>query len=286
MLGFSFAPDKYVSELAPPIFIERDPDLSNLLVHPETVPVGMLLSITALVPLAVIAIGHTFYNCKARLGFGGCFKSFWWIVLALFQCIVICAVITNTLKVAARRPRPNFFAYCNYKGAYQAQLTGNYTAYNAATSLGTFGSIADCQGSIAAWTVQDAFKSFPSGHSSFSMASMLFTSFYLAQCLNVNWPSVSFRGLISFSPLVIACYVCISRWVDRFHHTDDILCGALIGMFSASVAWKHFMANKRLELTPEAEKKDAAAAGLVSGGKYTPPAAAAAPLTGNAASYA
>lgn len=108
-------------------------------------------------------------------------------------------LITCFLKVIVGRPRPNFFYRCFPDG------------------IGT--NPKKCTGNPAG--VMDGRKSFPSGHSSFAFASMVFITFYLIRKLRVFEPvnkGNSVRFIVAFSPVMIALSIAISRTCDYHHH--------------------------------------------------------------------
>jgi diacylglycerol diphosphate phosphatase / phosphatidate phosphatase len=60
------------------------------------------------------------------------------------------------------------------------------------------------------WSVQDGRKSFPSGHSSFSFATMGFLSFYLMGKLKIfseEGRGKSYRIIFCFLPMILAMLV-------------------------------------------------------------------------------
>lgn len=107
--------------------------------------------------------------------------------------------LTCFLKVVIGRPRPSFFYRCFPDGK------------------GT--DLKNCTGSPG--IVMDGRKSFPSGHASFAFASMVFSVLYLIRKLRVFDAANrgnSLRFIASFSPLLIAVSIAISRTCDYHHH--------------------------------------------------------------------
>ena len=238
-------------------FTERDPTYSYQLTIPETVPFGMLLGISLGIPVAVVLVVHTIKLVAARgtpgaaSGVCGVLSSFGWIFLCLTQCLIVVFALTDAMKIAMGRQRPNFFAMCNYQGYGDALKAGDLTPYFNATTAGVFGSLDNCRGSTA--NIWEGQKSFPSGHSSMSFGAMMFTTLYLRAAFGVaNNVHVTLPAVVAASPLVISSFVAISRVRDRWHNPDDISVGALIGIGSALVAWWHYRAHRRSGYAPTA----------------------------------
>ena len=59
--------------------------------------------------------------------------------------------------------------------------------------------------------MDEAMRSFPSGHSSFSFASLLFLSIYMNRTMKIH-------SGFAVIPTVIAAAIAISRVYDRWHH--------------------------------------------------------------------
>lgn len=69
----------------------------------------------------------------------------------------------------------------------------------------------------------DARKSFPSGHSSFAFACMVFVSLYLSGRLHVfnqNGRGQAWRILLVITPIVVAALIAVSRTCDYHHHWE------------------------------------------------------------------
>ncbi|ELP94103.1 phosphatidic acid phosphatase type 2 domain containing protein 1B, putative [Entamoeba invadens IP1] len=110
--------------------------------------------------------------------------------------------LTNIFKLFAGRPRPNFYAV--YDAGDQA----------------------------------DAYKSFPSGHSSMTFCAMMFLSLLLCGEFKVFSGSGSLlKVVMCISPLILAGFVALTRTRDYFHNFDDILGGVLIGSIISFICY-------------------------------------------------
>lgn len=154
------------------------------------------------------------------------------LVLALFEANGLTVLITDILKSAAGRPRPHFAAVC-----------GSYLASPPAAAF-------TCSGVPQA--VDEARRSFPSGHSSLSMSAAVFTACYLAVVLRHGsggggagggrWRV--WMGLIVAAPLLLAAAVAVSRTVDYHHHWSDIVAGATLGGGLSMALWAARFADR------------------------------------------
>ncbi|XP_030455351.1 lipid phosphate phosphatase 2-like [Syzygium oleosum] len=145
-------------------------------------------------------------------------------ILGLLFSILLTAVITDAIKDAVGRPRPDFFWRCfpDGKGVFDP-ITKNVI----------------CHGDKA--VIKEGYKSFPSGHSSWSFAGLSYLSWYLAGKLR----AFDRRGHIAklciiLFPLLLAALVAISRVDDYWHHWQDVFTGALIGSVIAAFCYLQF----------------------------------------------
>lgn len=114
------------------------------------------------------------------------------------------------------------------------------------------------------WKVMDGRKSFPSGHSSFSFATMGFLSFYLMGKLKIfsdEGRGKSLRLILCFTPLIAAMLVgeishrwplkgnsfmiiviisAISRTMDYHHWKEDVVVGSLIGLLISYMCYRQY----------------------------------------------
>ncbi|XP_023260124.1 phospholipid phosphatase 3-like [Seriola lalandi dorsalis] len=136
----------------------------------------------------------------------------------LFGCCVGQS-LTNMAKLSVGRLRPNFLSVCNI----------TYASINC--SPGSYVSQVNCRQHNQKM-VEEARKSFFSGHASFAMYTMLYLAFYLQARL--SWRGARLlRPLIQFLLLMIAIYTGLSRISDYRHHPTDVLTGFIQGGLTA-----------------------------------------------------
>lgn len=140
--------------------------------------------------------------------------------------------------------RPDFFERCWPDGIMNSEMicTGEY------------------------WSVLDGRKSFPSGHSSFSFATLGYLSFYLIGKLKIfteEGRGRSYRLIVCFLPSLVALligkfrsflaskcsfdiyqlrkfFLAISRTMDYHHWKEDVVCGILIGIIIAYLCYRQY----------------------------------------------
>ncbi|XP_008792779.2 lipid phosphate phosphatase 2-like isoform X1 [Phoenix dactylifera] len=145
-------------------------------------------------------------------------------ILGLLFSVLITAVLTDAIKDAVGRPRPDFFWRCfpDGKGVYD----------NVSTSV-------ICNGEKS--VIKEGHKSFPSGHSSWSFAGLGFLAWYLCGKLR----AFDRRGHVAklcivVLPLLGAALVAVSRVDDYWHHWQDVFAGGLLGSTVASFCYLQF----------------------------------------------
>ncbi|GLU04692.1 hypothetical protein SLE2022_218280 [Rubroshorea leprosula] len=145
-------------------------------------------------------------------------------ILGLLFSVLITAVITDAIKDAVGRPRPDFFWRCfpDGKGVYDP-LTGDVR----------------CTGLKS--VIKEGHKSFPSGHTSWSFAGLGFLALYISGKIRVFDQKGHVAKLcIVFLPLLVAALVGISRVDDYWHHWQDVFAGGLLGITVASFCYLQF----------------------------------------------
>lgn len=146
-------------------------------------------------------------------------------------------LITNSGKLMIGRLRPNFLSVC------KPNVSNPYTKL-CQTVVKTY-LVPDVdfkcmQSNIG--ELQDARKSFPSGHSSLSFYSMLFLALILNH-LAVNFRllgNLLFRFLQVFF-VSVAFVVALSRVTDNKHHPTDVLSGGIIGSLCAFITYAYLL---------------------------------------------
>ncbi|XP_021603701.1 lipid phosphate phosphatase 2 isoform X2 [Manihot esculenta] len=141
----------------------------------------------------------------------------------LFYSVLVTAVITDSIKNAVGRPRPDFFWRCFPDGKDVYDQLGNVI----------------CHGDKN--IIKEGHKSFPSGHTSWSFAGLSFLSLYLSGKIK----AFDRRGHVAklcivFLPLLVACLVGISRVDDYWHHWQDVFAGGLLGLVVATFCYLQF----------------------------------------------
>lgn len=129
---------------------------------------------------------------------------------------VLTLVITDVGKHVIGRMRPHFMSVCqpimpdgtNCSDAINKfRYIEDYTCSNAESSE---------------YRVKDASKSFPSGHSSLAMYSMLFAALYIHQRLTWDGPK-TLKPALEFTLIAMAWYTALSRVSDYKHHCESII---------------------------------------------------------------
>ncbi|XP_076947763.1 lipid phosphate phosphatase 2-like isoform X1 [Bidens hawaiensis] len=206
----------------------------------NTVPLWSVPIIAILLPLAVILIYYfvrkDFYDLhQAVLGkyylqnTFSCLLNFLTyishhVLSGLLFSVLITGVLTDAIKDAVGRPRPDFFWRCFPDGK---------AVFDPVTSR------VMCTGLKS--VIKEGHKSFPSGHTSWSFAGLGFLSWYMAGKIRVfdQRGHVAKLCIVVF-PLLIAALIGVSRVDDYWHHWQDVFAGGLLGMTVASFCYLQF----------------------------------------------
>ncbi|KAH1260724.1 putative lipid phosphate phosphatase 3, chloroplastic [Glycine max] len=132
-------------------------------------------------------------------------------------------VFTEAIKNAVGRPRPDFFWRCFPDGKDVYDKWGDVI----------------CHGDKK--VIKEGYKSFPSGHTSWSFAGLGFLSLYLSGKIKAFDRKGHVAKLcIVFMPLLFASLIGISRVDDYWHHWQDVFAGGLLGLTVATFCYLQF----------------------------------------------
>jgi len=236
-------------------FLERDPDLSNPY-KTDTFPSWALAFTGGIGPIIIIIFAQIMaIKYPRNNSFPNRVKDIHLVTLVLGETLGVALLVTNIIKSWIGRLRPDFFAWCNYKGYSAAINSGNFTDYLLDTVPGQLGDYQYCE-----YDIPDSRYSFPSGHSSVSFCGLAFLSLFLLHIIS----GVKFRHhnmekairfLIIFIPLFSAALVAASRVVDYKHHVDDTIWGALIGGTAAYLAFASSYGHPQMMSTANKENQ-------------------------------
>ncbi|KAJ5610651.1 Phosphatidic acid phosphatase type 2/haloperoxidase [Penicillium lagena] len=208
----------------------------------ERVPIALALAISGLFPIILI-ITYTLvidglfshhkldptsgkrklrgpYRWKDRLWEMNCG------ILGLLLAQGLAFVVTQVLKNACGKPRPDLIARCQPPAGSHDEIPG----------LSTY---TICTGDPA--LIKDGFRSWPSGHSSSSFAGLGYTALWLGGKLHVmdNRGEV-WKTLLIMVPLIAATLIAVSRIMDARHHPFDVITGGLLGLITGYVSYRQY----------------------------------------------
>jgi len=184
--------------------------------------------------------------------------------LGLCTGLAVTLFVTAGLKDVVGKPRPDMLARC------QPDLTniGKYVVGGLGMNLDSeappFVTSAICQQPDTR-LLDDGFAAFPSGHSSFNSAGMVYLTLWLCARWSVAIPFLDYSIMdratmqsrrytivrtqttkaapplwqvaLAFAPIFVALFVCASRYADFHHAGFDIIAGAAIG---TAFGWASF----------------------------------------------
>ncbi|KAJ5407677.1 hypothetical protein N7509_001560 [Penicillium cosmopolitanum] len=146
-------------------------------------------------------------------------------ILGLLVALMLTSFLTDIVKIPVGRPRPDLLSRCK-------------------PSRGT------PDNALVAWTVctetnqhvlQEGWRSFPSGHSSFSFGGLGYLSLFFCGQMHVFRPRTDLgRCLLAFIPLLCALLIAISRLDDYRHDVWDVTIGSLLGLLIAWFSYRRY----------------------------------------------
>lgn len=195
-------------------FYVDDLTISHPFAEHERVTAGELFFYALVVPVAGIGVVSAIIT-KPQHKVYVTYVSLLGLLLSVFSA----SIITDLLKNAFGRHRPDFLARCVPKPD---------------TPKGVLVLAKDVCTTENIDHLLDGFRTTPSGHSSISFAGLLFTSLWLAGQLAVTRPYLGFwRWAIVAVPTIGALLIALSRTEDYRHHFIDITVGLLLGILIA-----------------------------------------------------
>lgn len=133
--------------------------------------------------------------------------------------------LTDILKDAIGRPRPDLISRCEPgPNAPATRLVNIDVCTQTNTAL-----------------LNDGWRSFPSGHSSFAFAGLGWLALFFASQTRLFRPRASLlEAILSLAPLLGAAMIAISRLEDYRHGPLDVLGGSLLGITVAWFNWRRY----------------------------------------------
>ncbi|GFN17007.1 hypothetical protein AtubIFM56815_005000 [Aspergillus tubingensis] len=146
-------------------------------------------------------------------------------LLGFLIALMLTSLITDIIKNAAGRPRPDLISRCLPRKGTPKDLLVSWTVCTQTNEH----------------ILQEGWRSFPSGHSSFSFGGLGYMSLFLSGQMHVFRPRTDLcRCLVAFAPLLCALLVAISRLDDYRHDVYDVTCGSLLGMMVAYFSYRRY----------------------------------------------
>lgn len=146
-------------------------------------------------------------------------------ILAFAIALILSSFLTDVVKNTVGRPRPDLIARCKPASGTKKDVL---VTIDVCTETDYH-------------TLHDGWRSFPSGHSSFSFAGMGYTAFFLAGQLRIFRDKKDLgRALICLAPLMGAAMIAISRCQDYRHDVYDVCTGSALGFVVAFWSYRRY----------------------------------------------
>ncbi|KAI9264754.1 phosphatidic acid phosphatase type 2/haloperoxidase [Sporodiniella umbellata] len=213
----------FAIDILPPFHREfsiHDTTIMHYYTESQTVSLWMLTVIALLIP--------TFIICTVSLYFRSSWLDFHSGLLGLGLALSMTIMMTDVIKVCVGRPRPDMLDRCQPPPGIEDPVLHllNYTI---------------CTADPNTYKFKDGFKSFPSGHSSFSFAGLGYLAFYLAGKMHIfDKMGHAYKSFVFCFPFVGASLVAMSRVHDYRHHWQDVFVGGLIGVASSYFSYRQY----------------------------------------------
>ena len=149
-------------------------------------------------------------------------------ILGLAISVMLATFLTDVVKNAVGRPRPDLIARCKPRKDTPEHI------------LITIGVCTEKDHH----TLHDGWRSFPSGHSSLAFSGLGYLALFLAGQMHVFRPRTDLaRVLLALAPLVGAALIAISRLEDYRHDVYDVTAGSVLGMLIAYFSYRRYYPN-------------------------------------------
>ncbi|CAG8613526.1 6473_t:CDS:2 [Paraglomus occultum] len=186
----------------------------------ERVPLWLCFALAVILPAAVISVIAVFFRRSLHDLHHG--------LLGLCLTITLTIMVTEAIKTAVGRPRPDFIDRCQPVAGSQDDPVFGLSNSTICTQTDKY-------------IMNDGYKSMPSGHSSTSFAGLGYLSLYLAGKLHVfDRKGHTYKSLVITLPLIGAALIAISRTEDYRHHWQDITVGGIIGLVFAYFSYRQY----------------------------------------------
>lgn len=206
--------------------------------HDSTVTNWMLYIIGFAVPIVVI-LGTELVRAHVKKSNAQPLKVYsvtipYWIVeayksIGMFGFGAACSqLLTDVGKYTIGRLRPHFFDVC------RPRMPDGTTCKDPENQNRYIEDFICTSEKSTTRMLKEMRLSFPSGHSSFSMYTLIYCAIYLQS--RMNWRgSKLLKHFLQFLLILLAWYTCLSRISDYKHHWSDVLAGAVLGSTVAIV---------------------------------------------------
>ncbi|KAG0208016.1 hypothetical protein BGX28_000904 [Mortierella sp. GBA30] len=215
-------------------FSVKDVTIQHPFAKKETVPIWMALVLAFILPGVIIACIALFKRRSYTDLHNG--------LLGLFLAEALVLIVTDSVKIAVGRPRPDFLDRCLSLYDNDAQGTPVHLLED------PFNMLSNSTICTRTELLKDGFKSFPSGHSSFSFGGLGYLSMYLAGKLHLfDERGHIYKSIVVLAPLILAALIAASRVANYRHHWQDVTVGAFIGALFAIFAYRQYYPSLALQ---------------------------------------
>ncbi|KAI5859256.1 acid phosphatase/Vanadium-dependent haloperoxidase [Durotheca rogersii] len=183
----------------------------------ERVPVWLNFVYALFVPLGIVLL----YNSFTRATFHKHHST----VLGLAVALILSSFLTDVVKNTVGRPRPDLISRCK---PAPGTMPDTLVTIDVCTETDHH-------------TLHDGWRSFPSGHSSFSFSGLGYLACFLAGQLRVFRDRKDLgRSLVCIAPLLGATLIAISRCEDYRHDVYDVCAGSALGFTVGVFSYRRY----------------------------------------------